>query len=209
MQRSTTLRTLARSWDKGQKLTGYMYHSGENHPKIKAVVECSAFNASSDIFESEGKKLAGNSIYIIMPFVKLYEQLKYGNYASNTAMDGFSASKAPVLIVHSVDDNVVPTKYGYDIYYQKYKNDPRFHFICLEDKGHNYVYHDMTYINQLNAAYDKWLETLNYDYNNANHKEQFAVDKANYINNHLDRDKWCNMLDAELFERFVNFYDAS
>lgn len=35
----------------------------------------------------------------------------------------------------------------------------------------------MTYINQLNAAYDKWLETLNYDYNNANHKEQFAVGK--------------------------------
>ena len=67
----------------------------------------------------------------------------------------------------------------------------------------------MTYINQLNAAYDKWLETLNYDYNNANQKEQFAVDKANYINNHLDRDKWCNMVDAELFERFVNFYDAS
>ena len=66
----------------------------------------------------------------------------------------------------------------------------------------------MTYINQLNAAYDKWLETLNYDYN-ANHKEQCAGDKANYINNHLDQDKWSNMLDAELFERFVNFYDAS
>lgn len=144
-----------------------------------------------------------------MPFVKLYEQLKYGNYASNTVMDGFLVSKAPVLIVHNADDNVVPTKYGYDIYYKKYKNDPRFHFICLEDKGHNYVYHDMTYINQLNTAYDKWLETLNYDYNNANHKEQFAVDKANYINNHLDQDKWSNMLDAELFERFVNFYDAS
>jgi hypothetical protein len=54
-----------------------------------------------------------------MPFVKLYEQLKYGNYASNTVMDGFLASKAPVLTVHSADDNVVPTKYGYDIYYKK------------------------------------------------------------------------------------------
>lgn len=54
-----------------------------------------------------------------MPFVKLYEQLKYGNYASNTVMDGFLASKAPVLIVHNADDNVVPTKYGYDIYYKK------------------------------------------------------------------------------------------
>ena len=76
--------------------------------------------------------------------MKLHERIKYGNYASNTALDGFSATTAAVMVVHSSDDNVVPTEYGYDIYYEKYKDDPRFSFIRLEDKGHNYVYDDDT-----------------------------------------------------------------
>ncbi len=111
------------------------------------------------------------------------------------------------MIVHSSDDNVVPTGYGYDIYYEKYKDDPRFRFIRFEDRGHNYVYDDTAYIDQFNAEFDKWLETLDYDYNAAENRERFSADKADYIHNNLDRDKWCNMLNAELFEEFVDFYD--
>lgn len=177
------------------------------HPEIKAVVECSGFNTSSDMFEAEGKKQAGNSIYMMMPFIKLHERIKYGKYASNTAMDGFSATEAHIMIVHSNDDTVVPTEYGYDIYYEKYKDNPRFRFIRLEDKGHNYVYNDMSYINKFNTEFDNWLETLDYDYNNAENKEKFETDKSNYIHKNLDRNRWCNMLNLELFENFVLFYD--
>lgn len=177
------------------------------HPEVKAVIECSGFNSSSDMFEAEGKKQAGYGIYLMMPFVKLYERIKYGGYASNTAMDGFLKSEADVLIVHSADDNTVPVEYGFDIYYEKYKSDPRFSFIRFEDKGHNYVYDDMTYINEFNAAFDRWLETLDYDYNAEENRERFSSDKAEYIHKNLDRDKWCNMLNLELFESFVSFYD--
>lgn len=179
------------------------------HPEVSAVVACSGFNSSSDMFEAEGKKQAGDGIYMILPFVKLHERIKYGSYASNTAMDGFAATGASVMIVHSSDDNMVPIEYGYDIYYEKYKDDPRFRFIRFEDKGHNYVYNDMTYVNAWNAAFDKWLETLDYDYNAAENKERFEADKADYIHSHLDRDKWCNMLNTELFENFVQFYDEN
>jgi hypothetical protein len=65
----------------------------------------------------------------------------------------------------------------------------------------------MTYINQFNAEFDKWLETLDYDYSIDENKERFAADKADYIHQNLDREQWCNMLDTELFERFVKFYD--
>ncbi len=179
------------------------------HPEVKAIIECSGFNSSSDMFEAEGKKQAGNGIYLMMPFVKLHERIKYGSYASNTAMDGFAATEAAVMIVHSVDDNVVPIEYGYDTYYEKYKDDPRFSFIRFEDKGHNYVYNDMTYINEFNAGFDKWLETLDYDYNATENNERFAADKADYIHNHLDREKWCNTLNLELFKNFASFYDEN
>ncbi len=176
------------------------------HPEVKAVIACSGFNASSDLFEAEGKKQIGNGIYLMLPFVKLHERIKYGRYASNTGLDGFSKSNAVVMIVHSLDDEVVPMEYGYDIYYEKYKDDSRFCFIPFENKGHNY-FNDDTYRNKFNAEFDKWLKTLDYDYKKEENGERFSEDKANYIYQNLDREKWCNSLDLELFADFVDFYD--
>ena len=133
------------------------------HPEVKAVIACSGFNASSDLFEAEGKRQIGDGIYLMLPFVKLHERMKYGGYASNTAMDGFSKSNAAVLVVHSFDDEVVPVEYGYEIYYEKYKDDSRFRFLSFENEGHNY-FNDDTYREEFNAEFDKWLETLDYDY---------------------------------------------
>lgn len=142
----------------------------------------------------------------MLPFVKLHEWIKYGGYASNTAMDGFSKSTAAVMILHSFDDEVVPAEYGYDIYYEKYKDDPRFKFIHFEDKGHSY-FNDETYTDEFNAGFDKWLETLDYDYDAAENKDRFSADKADYFHQNLNRDKWCHSIDTELFDDFVEFYD--
>ena len=179
------------------------------HPDVKAVIECAGFNRSSDVIESTGKEIVGNSVHLMMPFVKIHERINYGKYATNTALDGFEASDAAVLVLHSEDDSTVPVEYGYDIYYDKYKDDPRFKFIHFDDRGHSYVYHDVTYINDFNAEFDKWLETLDYDYNAEENKEHFIADKADYINKNLDREKWSNMLDSELFKQFLNFYDKN
>lgn len=179
------------------------------HPEVEAVIACSGFNSSSDLLEAQGKNQVGNGIYLMLPFVKLHERIKYGGYASNTAMDGFSAADAAVMIVHSSDDSLVPAEYGYDIYYEAYKDDPRFRFIRFEDRGHSYICLNTTYLSEFNAAFDKWLETLDYDVHAAENRERFAGDKADYIHSHLDRDKWCNMLDQDLFEDFVRFYDEN
>lgn len=176
------------------------------HPEVKAVIACSGFNSSSDMFEAEGKKQVGAGIYLMLPFVKLHEWIKYGGYASNTAMDGFAKSTAAVMILHSFDDEVVPVEYGYDIYYEKYKDDPRFKFIHFEDKGHSY-FNDETYTDEFNAGFDKWLETLDYDYDAAENKDRFSADKADYFHQNLNRDKWCHSIDTELFDGFVEFYD--
>ena len=177
------------------------------HPEVKAVIECSGCNRSSDLFEAVGKKEAGVMIYTMMPFVKLHEWIKYGKYASNTAMDGFEASESAVMIVHSEDDGIVPIEYGYDLYYDKYAADPRFIFIRLENSGHNNVYNDTTYIDEFNAEFDGWLTTLDYDFNSDEYSDRFAADKAEYIHAHLDREKWSSMLDEGLFDRFLCFYN--
>ena len=181
------------------------------HPEVKAVIECSGFNRSSDMFESGGKSQAGNVIYAMTPFVRMYERFKYGKYATNTAMDGFDATTGSVMIVHSADDDVIGIEYGCDRYYEKYKDDPRFTFVRFEDRGHNEIFNDPdnTYKDDFNAEADKWLDTLDYDYRAEENRERFIEEKADYITEKLDHAKWSNRLDEELFSDFLEFYDRA
>ena len=181
------------------------------HPEVKAVVECSGFNSSSDMFESGGKSQAGDLIYTMTPFIKIYERIKYGKYAKNTAMDGFASSDASVMVVHSADDNVIEIGYGYDKYYKKYKDDARFTFVRFEDKGHNDILNDPkdTYKDEFNAGFDRWLKTLDYDYKAEENKDRFIQEKAEYITKNLDHAKWSSRLDEDLFARFLEFYEKA
>lgn len=181
------------------------------HPEVKAVIECSGFNSSSDMFESGGKSQAGNVIYAMTPFIKIHERFKYGKYASSTAMDGFENTDTSILVLHSADDNVIGIEYGYDKYYEEYKGDPRFTFIRFEDRGHNEVFNDPdnTYKDEFNAEFDKWLGSLDYDYNAEENKERFKQDKAEYITENLDHTKWSTRLDEELFGQFLDFYNKA
>ena len=176
------------------------------HPEVKAVIAVSGCNRSSDVFESGGKDQAGDLIYTMTPFIRLYERIKYGDYAAKTAMDGFAAGDAAIMILHSADDNVLGIEYGLDLYYKTYKDDPRFTFMRFEDRGHNHIYDDRAYIDEYNAAFDQWLKTLDYDYNAAENKEQFIADKAAYTRQHLD---WEKMPDSALFAEFLDFYNKN
>ena len=177
------------------------------HPEVNAVIECCGFNESPKLFEEHGKDQAGDFIYAMTPCVRLYERIKFGKYAKTTAMDGFAASDADVMVVHSKDDEVVPVYLGYDIYYEKYKDDSRFTFVEYEDKGHNYIFNDHTYIDELNEEFAAYVETLDYDYEAEENNDRFAEDKAAWIHENLDREKYCNTLDPEVMEMFVDFYE--
>ena len=182
------------------------------HPEVKAVIECSGFNRSSDMFESGGKSQAGSIIYTMTPFIRIHEFFKYGKYAANTAMDGFDASpNTNVMIVHSADDVVIGIEYGLDKYYEKYKDDSRFTFIRFDDRGHNEILNDPnnTYKDEFNAEFDSWVETLDYDYSADDNKEQFIKDKANYITENLDHEMWSHRLDEGLFAQFLKFFELS
>ncbi|SER03797.1 hypothetical protein SAMN02910369_02927 [Lachnospiraceae bacterium NE2001] len=181
------------------------------HPEVKAVIECSGFNSSSDMFESGGKDQAGSVIYAMTPFIKIHEYFKFGEYATNTAMKGFESSDASVMIVHSEDDGVIGIEYGYDKYYEKYKDDSRFTFVRFENRGHNEIFNDQdnTYTDEFNADFDEWLKTLDYDYEADENKARFKEDKAQYITENLDHARWSDRLDKDLFADFLNFYDNS
>lgn len=179
------------------------------HPEVKAVIEVSGFNRSSDLFEYQGKKMIGGGIYLLTPFFKGYERLRYGKYAAATALDGFAASDAAVMVVHGLDDQDVPASYGLDRFYEKYQSDSRFRFLSFENRGHNDILIDPenTYKDEFNEAFYAWRETLGYDYQEKENAERYSHDRAAYIREHLDHARWSHRLDESLFAGFVSFFD--
>ena len=56
------------------------------HPEVKAVAEIAGFESSGGMFLSEGKSMAGDAIYAIMPFFYIHEFFKYGKYSFSTGV---------------------------------------------------------------------------------------------------------------------------
>lgn len=112
------------------------------HPEVKAVVECSGFSSSTEMVKKVGSDSVGGIINVLMPSIKLYESIKFGEYSSNTGVDGLANSNAAVMIVQGENDDVVPREYGYDIYYEQFKDNPRFDFVMLPDRGHYDIIYD-------------------------------------------------------------------
>ena len=51
---------------------------------------------------------------------------------------------------------------------------------------------------EFNAKFDLWLETLDYDYKAEENKARFMEDKAKYITENLDHERWSHRLDKVL-----------
>ncbi len=171
------------------------------HPDVKAAVLVAGFNTSIDVFESEGRKMAGDAVDIILPDAIKYEQKIFGDYANMNCLDGFAATEAGVMILHSADDEIIDKATSYDVFYKKYSSDPRFKFISYENRGHNYIFHSdgaRAYITEFNANFDEYI---------ANLEGGFTPEaKAAYLTENLDRMKLYE-LDNELMEQMLEFYE--
>ena len=101
----------------------------------------SGFNRPSQLLPHVFSDIAGGLFSLLVPYMGLLVKFKFGPYADITALEGFAASKADVLIIHSRDDANVPLAQGYDQYFARYQADPRFHFKLYEDRGHLFIFY--------------------------------------------------------------------
>lgn len=171
-------------------------------PDIKAVISVAGFNNSMDVIEEQGRELAGDGITYMIPFFKLYERLKFGKYSNENSMKGFEKSNAKVMVIHSADDNMISKEKSFDFYYEQYSDDERFVFIPYEDRGHNYIYYSdesRQYHDEVNAQFKDYVDSLE--------TELTPEIKEAYLKQHLDKEKMF-MLDEELINRMVEFYDS-
>lgn len=187
----------------GHSWGGYSVGSVLNcHADVKAAVLVAGFDRSTDLFEQQGESMVGFGIKLFMPYVSLYERLKFGKYAAYGAKDGFANSDAGIMMIHSKDDTTVLPENGYEKFYHMYGGNSRFCFIEYEDRGHDYIYFSeaaQRYRDQLNKDYIAYVEANGGEYN--------AGIKAEFMKKHLDKSK-CYEFDYDLMRRILEFYDS-
>ena len=173
------------------------------HPEIKAAVIVAGFNESEDLLEYQGVQMAGDAANILTPYMALYERIKFGKeYTAISSIEGLAKTNAGIMIVHSKDDTTVPTKYGYDKFYEEFGSSDRFEFVLYEDKGHDYLFYSeaaWAYREQINEDYKSYVED--------NGKEYCAETKEEFMNEYLDK-KQCFEPDTVLMEQILDMFDS-
>lgn len=155
----------------GHSWGGYSVGCALNlHPDVEAAVILAGFNESEDLLRYQGQQHTGTKGNVMVALFDLYEQIKFGDYANLTALDGMGKTDADILIVHSMDDETVPTACGYDLFYEEFGNEERCSFLLYEDKGHGYLFcSDESLAAQERAGHD--VQTMDRD-------QCFQVDEA-------------------------------
>lgn len=187
------------------------------HPEIKAVVSFAGFNYSMDLIRAWGPRYVGKLTDLMIPFMRIHQRIICGDIANSTATAAFENTDASYLIISSDNDPVVPRKYGYDYWYERYQNDERFHFMLRsgyeEEEAHSYVFCSLEYMEWLRKIneedYQEWLESLDYDYEAKKNKERFAKDLRDFKDQPYIKEGRLKQVDEALFDEIDAFYMES
>lgn len=107
-----------------------------DHPEVRAAAALSGFDGTAAYIQ----EVYGVPGLILLPGALLWEKLRFGGAAGRTALEGFAASSARILIVHGTADPVVPISAGLDRYEAVYGGDPRFTFLRITGADHGGVF---------------------------------------------------------------------
>ena len=107
------------------------------HPEVKAAVVVAGFYKSGDFMLYQGRRMIGGAADILMPYVKLYEKIRFGSeFTSVSATEGMEKTEAGVMIIQGGNDTTVPAKCGYDQAYEMFGELDRFEFVLYDERGH-------------------------------------------------------------------------
>ena len=180
------------------------YSSGavlEYHPDVSAVVMVAGFNESANMLEQESVATVGPIAKLTLPYVYLYEKIKFRKFSQTSAVKGFQKSAADVMIIHSEDDTDVLIENGYDIFYEKFGDSERFTFIKYKNRGHSYLYcseKSAVARQELDELYTEYVESCGGEYN--------SEIKTEFMNTYMDR-LVCFELDYDLMYTILDFYN--
>lgn len=179
----------------GHSLGGYAVIAVLNqHTDITAVVERSGFYESIDIIDQQGSQIYGSFFHLLKPYFRLYERIKFGEYASLNGLEVLENTNTNVMFMHSKDDEVI----SYNQYFSKYEDlfgsKVNFKFISYQNRGHDVV---------VNEALTQTLrEQIENDYGSYDSMPEEARQMYSDVLYDLEY-----RLDLSVMEQIIDFYN--
>ena len=140
---------------------------------IKAIVSVSGANSAMDIIIEQAKQMMGISAYIQYPFLWFYQRMLFGKAASFDAVSAINTANIPVLIIHGIEDELVPYDGSAIIAFKDEISNPYVRYITATREGrngHNNLFRTdeaVTYVEQVNkeyrALYDAYETQIPYE----------------------------------------------
>ncbi len=149
--------------------------------EVDGIVSLAGFWKNVNVIEDIAKKYVGNTVMLLHPYLVIYEQYLFGENANLNGVDGLSNTSAPVLMIHSVDDEVVSYESNFKVYQEHFAQDPRFTFIEYQDAGHK--------LTVKAEAYDKIHDIMH-------HQLEYEENSAEFLE--LEQERHSMILDFNL-----------
>jgi len=103
---------------------------------VDGIVSLAGFWKNINIISDIGKKFVGNIAAVLVPYLSVYEYVLFQEDSFLDGIYGLSATDAQVLMIHSIDDDIVQYDTNFQIYKEIFSSDPRFRFHTYENAGH-------------------------------------------------------------------------
>lgn len=126
--------------------------------KVEAVVSMSAFNKTSDMMRGEAKRMLGSLGEVLTPFVCVFDWM---NEEHKTAVNGIENSDAKILIMHSIDDEIVSVEQSYRLFEEIGVDRGHMDFVLFDNKNHSILKSEESalYMQQMECDLQEFAET--------------------------------------------------
>ncbi|MBO4411957.1 MAG: alpha/beta fold hydrolase [Lachnospiraceae bacterium] len=94
------------------------------------------FNASTDMMQQGAERYLGSLVSLMMPYVKLYEGIKYGADSARTVVDGLVNSRTRTLILFGAQDDSISPEYGFILFEDALSGSDLITIQTLQDSTH-------------------------------------------------------------------------
>jgi alpha-beta hydrolase superfamily lysophospholipase len=167
--------------------------------KVDGIVSRSGFSDPTEMLCLGGKKIYGNKILWMLPFLRLYRRLLFWKYPLYGGIEGILKRNIPAFILHSEDDPIVDLSCSLWKHCQERKTENVKTYLCRH-KGHDIVRSDKA-LAYFQKMLEKW-ERIMGQYRKEKNIPQKV--KREFLNN-IDMKQY-HVHDEKMMERIVCFF---
>ncbi len=149
--------------------------------EVDGIISLAGFWQNINVIEDIASNHIGNFVVFMHPALMLYEYMLFGENSSLDGISGLSNLEAPVLMIYSVDDEVVDFDGNYTVFKEYFENNPRFTFKEYQDAGHKLTIKA--------ESYDKIHDIMH-------HQLEYSEDSGEFIT--LEEERHSLILDFNL-----------